>query len=179
MICTSPRTAITAAIAAGAMTVSLLAAPPAMAQPTPGVGAHSGSVVASASIASTHRYEEGILQLRDSQGNVLGYSVTPDVQVQLDALRVALAKSSDGEARAEGVVGCIAGITVFIATTVFPTARAVRLAVKLGQLVAKYGAKKMAQILTRTIKLTSAEKKIRDDIISEIVGIAALAPCLE
>ena len=60
-----------------------------------------------------------------------------------------------------------------------PTARAARLALRLGGLVRNYGAKTVAQILTRTYRGKIDANKIALEIAKEATGVAALEICFK
>lgn len=61
----------------------------------------------------------------------------------------------------------------------FPTARAAKVAVRVGQLIGKYGLKKTAQILTRTYRGNDINaQQIFTNFAKEAAGVGALGVCL-
>ena len=79
---------------------------------------------------------------------------------------------------ATNVAACIAAIAWFAAQTVFPTVRLANLAVRLGGLVAKYGARTVARIFmgARGIAGRTAEQEIKDFALAAS-GVGGLMAC--
>ncbi len=129
-----------------------------------------------------------VIEVVDASGQVVGYTVDAATRAALDAVSrqialsgdrsVALGGAAELDASVWDVAKCVAAISAFIAFTVFPTARAAKLAVRLAQLVNKYGVKKMAQILTRTYKGSDVNAQaIWKEIALAATGIGTLSVC--
>ncbi len=125
-----------------------------------------------------------VVEVRDSSGTVIGYSVDPEVQANLSSLALQLGHQNGLSGNAAEtddffqVAQCVGAVSAFIALTVFPTARAAKVAVSLGKLVSKYGVQKTAQILTRTYKGNDIDaQQIFLDFAKEAAGIGALSVC--
>lgn len=134
--------------------------------------------------------EEAITPVYDRFGAVIGYTVDQETRASLDGLAAELETESgstaDDISADAGVMAldwwrvakCTGSIAAFIALTVFPTARAAKLAVRLGRLAKKYGVKKLAKILTRVTKGKEADA-IFKEIAKEALGIGALEVCFK
>lgn len=124
--------------------------------------------------------------VRDTSGAIVGYRVSPEVTEALARLQVELQQpapptSSKGEASSTQVepiqvVQCTAAVAAFIGLTVFPTARAAKVAVRLAGYVQKYGAKKVVAIMTRTYKGANKDK-LFIEFAKELAGVGALEVC--
>ena len=130
-----------------------------------------------------------ITEVRDGSGNVVGYQVDEATRAALSALDQELQSRQDARSAAtlqgaqvavDGwrILKCTASISGFLALTVFPSARAAKLAVRIGGLVRKHGVKKVAQILTRTYRGSDVNAEaIFKEIAKEAAGVAALEVC--
>lgn len=122
-------------------------------------------------------------------GVVVGYALDDEMQASLSALGAEMLEiqglggpaAVDGSMSAMGffdVAKCVGAIAAFVALTVFPSARAAKLAVRIGGLVNKHGINKTAQILTRTYKGSDIDaEKIFLEIAKEATGVGALGLC--
>lgn len=160
-----------------ALTSGIAAAAPASATELLPAGHRRGRIVTT--VESTPVYEV----LRED-GRVAGYTLAAaDLrraqaaagEVHLEVERAKGVATTDG---ITSVAACGAGILWFVAQTVFPSVKLAALAVRLGRLVAKYGARTVARIFlgARGIAGRTAEREIID-LAKALSGVAALAAC--
>jgi hypothetical protein len=143
-------------------------------------GQRAGSVVATAEDGSQ------IFEVLDAQGQRVGYTIESTKLEELNASAAELeygAATSDQQAQAQasgvtGVAACVAAIAWFAAQTVFPTVRVANLAIRLGGLVSKYGARTVARIFmgARVKAGRTAQQEIKDFALAAS-GIGGLMAC--
>ena len=137
--------------------------------------------------AAVSTAEDGsqIFEVLDAQGNVAGYTFDAKKLGELQTVGTDLeaqSKDLDGaEVQAAGVTNvalCVAAVGWFVAQTVFPTVRIANLAIRLGGLVSKYGARTVARIFmgARGIAGRTAEQEIKEFALAAS-GIGGLAAC--
>lgn len=150
----------------------------------PSVQSHAASSISVEKTASEPAVHEVV-----EDGVVVGYALDAETQASLNALRAemldiqgpAVPGVADGSMSAMGffdVAKCVGALAGFVALTVFPTARAAKLAVRIGKMINKHGINKTAQILTRTYKGSDVNsEQIFKEIAKEAAGIGALSLC--
>lgn len=127
-----------------------------------------------------------IYELLDQEGKVVGYTLDDDVLRELRASVSDLDEGARIGAKEAGlqstgvteVAACVAAIAWFAAQTVFPTVRVASLAIRLGKLVSKYGARTVARIFmgARGIAGRTAQQEIKDFALAAS-GIGGLMAC--
>lgn len=131
--------------------------------------------------------EQHISEVRNADGDVIGYQVDAQTRATLFRLAREMARAQ-GDAHAglgvdrgvqpQGAVECAAAIVSFIVLAVFPVGRVAKLAVRLAKMVNKYGASKVAQIFTRAYKGSdrTAIKELTE-LAAALAGIDQLKAC--
>lgn len=143
-------------------------------------GHQAGSVVGTAEDGSK------IFEVLDEQGQRIGYTLEATKLEELhtaaaDLDREASTAQKEIQPRASGattVAACVAAIGWFAAKTIFPSIRVASLAVRLGKLIGKYGARTVARIFmgARGIAGRTAEQEIKDFALAAS-GIGGLMAC--
>lgn len=148
-------------------------------------GQSVGSAVATADDGSN------IYEVLDAQGNRVGFTLEAakleslnasaaeiDAETQAASPESQAASPEAQPAGATNVAACVAAIAWFAAQTVFPTVRIANLAIRLGKLVSKYGARTVARIFmgARGIAGRTAEQEIKEFALAAS-GIGGLMAC--
>lgn len=127
-----------------------------------------------------------IFEVLDAQGQRVGYTLESTKLAELNASAAELdAGASEAQQAGQAqpssvteVAACVAAIAWFAAQTVFPTVRVANLAVRLGGLVSKYGARTVARIFmgARDIGGRTAQEEVKDFALAAS-GLGGLAVC--
>lgn len=126
-----------------------------------------------------------IFEVLDSHGQRVGFTIEAAKLEQLNASAAGLeTEVNDAEqlqaepASVTGVAACVAAIAWFAAQTVFPTVRVANLAIRLGGLISKYGARTVARIFmgARNYAGRTAQQEIKDFALAAS-GIGGLMAC--